>query len=297
MANNSPAPYRIGVVRPAPALDPFVRYYGYRQACLVEAVAVHPLNARTAPTLLFEFSDADASVRIPSAGEAPIKLPRSIVHGMQTACCGELHIKGRIDSFDIVFQPDGLEFLFALPAKALTDFSFDAESVFGRAISMFQEQMEECKSLDERISTANQFLLQRVRTSRTQDGISVAARQILLGAGEGRIPAMAQGTGLSVRQFRRRFLEKIGMSPKLFARIARFESALDCMGRLPEQSWTDIAYRFGYYDQMHMVHEFAQFTGKTPTQTLNHFEAALRQNMTQTRFDRASSSDQEPWLL
>jgi AraC-like DNA-binding protein len=297
MANNFPVPYRIGVVRPAPVLEPFVRYYGYRHACLVEAVAVHPLNARTAPTLLFEFSDADATVRIPAAGEAPIKLPRSIVHGMQTGCRGELHIKGTVDSFDIVFQPDALEFLFGLPAKALTDYSFDAETVFGRAISMFQEQLADCHSLEERISAANQFLLQRVHALRTRDGVSVAARQILLGAGEGRIPAMAQSSGLSVRQFRRRFLEKIGITPKLFARIARFEAALDCMGRLPEQSWTDVAYRFGYYDQMHMVHEFAQFTGKTPTQTLNHFEAALRQNIKHTRPDRIPGSDQQPWVL
>jgi transcriptional regulator GlxA family with amidase domain len=57
------------------------------------------------------------------------------------------------------------------------------------------------------------------------------APQMLAKAGFGRISAMAERAGLSVRQFRRTFLQKVGVSPKLFARIARFEAALDRMRR------------------------------------------------------------------
>jgi AraC-like DNA-binding protein len=79
----------------------------------------------------------------------------------------------------------------------------------------------------------------------------------------------------------------VGVSPKLFARIARFEAALDRMARLPQGSWTEVAHRFGYYDQMHMVHDFSRFTGETPTRTLQHFEATFEQQMTALRSGHA----------
>jgi transcriptional regulator GlxA family with amidase domain len=86
---------------------------------------------------------------------------------------------------------------------------------------------------------------------------------------------MADSAGLSLRQFERRFLQQVGMSPKLLARIARFEAALDCMARSQTQTWTEVAHRFGYYDQMHMVHEFAEFTGETPKDTLRNLGSVL----------------------
>jgi AraC-like DNA-binding protein len=297
MADKSTVPYRIGLYRPAPGLEPFVRYYGYRSACLTDTIAVHPLNARTAPTLIFEFSNADATLHIPASGDVPVGLPRAILHGTQTCHRGELHIRGTIDSFDIVFQPDGLDLLFALPASEFTDFSFDAEAIFGPTISLFQERLADCHSLEERIITANQFLIQRAHRARARDGVSVSAREILIGAGEGRIPAMAEKMGLSIRQFRRRFVQTVGVSPKLFGRIARFEAALERMGRSPDVSWTDVAYQFGYFDQMHMVHEFAQFTGGTPTRALRHFEGAFQRQMPETRNSPAPSFHGGRWVL
>lgn len=62
------------------------------------------------------------------------------------------------------------------------------------------------------------------------------------------------------------------MRPKLFARIARFEAALEHKARFSTRSWTDVALNFGYFDQMHMVHDFAEFTGATPSDTLQQLE-------------------------
>jgi hypothetical protein len=52
------------------------------------------------------------------------------------------------------------------------------------------------------------------------------------------------------------------MRPKLLARIARFEAALEDKARFATKSWTDVAHEFGYYDQMHLVHDFGEFTGR-----------------------------------
>ena len=49
-----------------------------------------------------------------------------------------------------------------------------------------------------------------------------------------------------------------------------------------------MAHRFGYFDQMHMVHEFAGFTGQTPTETLGVFKSHFREVLS------ALQSDQDP---
>ena len=108
---------------------------------------------------------------------------------------------------------------------------------------------------------------------------------------------MAGRAGLGLRQFERRFVQQVGVSPKLLARIARFEAALDRMARLPQGSWTEVAHRFGYFDQMHMVHEFAGFTGDTPTRTLHRFKALFERQTMAIRSGQAPRSEGERWVL
>jgi len=295
MANDVSVPHGIRLVRPLPALEPFVRYYGHRNARLGDTVVVHPVHARAAPILDFKFGDA--ALYIPADSKPPLVAPSVVLIGMQTHRRGELHIRGTVDGFAILFQPSALGLLFALPAQEFTDKDFDAEQVFGPVIARFQERLADCRTFEERIAVANQFLLRRALTVPPRDGISAAATDILRKAGGDRIPAMAERAGLGLRQFERRFVQQVGVSPKLFARIARFEAALDRMARSPHGSWTEVAHCFGYYDQMHMVHDFSRFTGEPPTRTLQHFEAAFDRQMTAIRSGHAPPSEGERWVL
>ena len=79
---------------------------------------------------------------------------------------------------------------------------------------------------------------------------------------------MATDSGLSPRQFERRFLAQVGVPPKLYARIIRFNAALDDKLRCPSRAWSRIATDQDYYDQMHLVHDCRAFTGETPSRFL-----------------------------
>jgi transcriptional regulator GlxA family with amidase domain len=70
---------------------------------------------------------------------------------------------------------------------------------------------------------------------------------------------------LSFRQFERKFRERVGLSPKLFSRIVRFNRAFELKDLNPENDWLDIAISCGYSDYQHMVKDFKQFAGVTPT--------------------------------
>ena len=286
MANRIGLPHGIRLVRPAPGLEELVRYYAQRDAHLGDAVVVHPVHTRAAPLLEFIFGERVVFIR--SDDQPPRTSPRSVVVGMQTHRRGVLHIRGRQDSFVILFQPAGLNHLFAVPAQQFTDHDFDAESVFGPMVVRFQEQLADCRTLEERVSIANRFLFRFAAAAGALDGVSTMANQILRVAGATRIPVLADHVGLSLRQFERRFRQQVGMSAKLFARIARFEATLDRMAHFQSSSWTEVAHHFGYYDQMHMVHEFSEFTAETPTNTLRGLETIFEQQMTAFRSSCAS---------
>ncbi|HEY0435587.1 MAG TPA: helix-turn-helix domain-containing protein, partial [Phenylobacterium sp.] len=92
-----------------------------------------------------------------------------------------------------------------------------------------------------------------------------AARELHRRSGSTLVSDLAASVELGVRQFERRFRREIGMSPKLYARVVRFEAALRAKAAQPKTQWTEIAHGLGYFDQMHMVHDFNRLSGESPS--------------------------------
>jgi transcriptional regulator GlxA family with amidase domain len=78
-------------------------------------------------------------------------------------------------------------------------------------------------------------------------------------------PDLAHQDFMGLRPSERRFQQETGASPKSFARVARFQAALDAKLASPGRTWLDIAHTFGYYDQMHMIRDFADLGSGAPT--------------------------------
>lgn len=70
------------------------------------------------------------------------------------------------------------------------------------------------------------------------------------------------------RRFRERFQSEVGMAPKLFARVQRFQAVIGAVHALDEVDWAGIAADCGYFDQAHFIHDFRAFSGLTPTEYL-----------------------------
>jgi AraC-like DNA-binding protein len=256
--------------KPAACLEPFVRFYIQRDVRIVGEAVVHPVPARPAPLMVFDFGDPTDILYYDH--EAVTKSASVTVVGPQTYRRLEMQLVGSLDTFVVGFQPDGIYRLFSVPANELTNQDFEAQSVLGPVIAEMKERLGNARSFSERVQIVEQVLVPVALRSSGRDGISAAAHGILLAGGRARIPALAARAGLGVRQFERKFLSQVGMRPKLFARIARFEAALEHKARFSTRSWTDVALNFGYFDQMHMVHDFAEFTGATPSDTLQQLE-------------------------
>jgi len=103
--------------------------------------------------------------------------------------------------------------------------------------------------------------------------IGEAVRQIVRARGACDVARLARRLALSTRQLERRFQRGVGMSPKLFCRIQRFQHVFQVIeGGRP--NWVHLAVECGYYDQAHLIRDFRDFAGKTPSVLLGDADLA-----------------------
>lgn len=92
-----------------------------------------------------------------------------------------------------------------------------------------------------------------------------AIARIEMSAGKVSIRALAQGLGWSERRLQRAFTEQVGVAPKVFARLVRFDALMTRVQTHPEERWVDQAIELGFADQSHLVRDVRQFSGVTPS--------------------------------
>ncbi len=275
----------IRIASPAPPLREFVRFYAHRTVRIKGDAVVHLVPARAFPLLEFVFGDRFQQVS--SSDQSLIQTsPRVVVVGVQTHCRSRLRFSGRVECFVILFQPTGLHRLFSTPGQEITDRAYDAYSVLGALVSRLEQVLGDTDNFIDRVRLADNFLLPYSLRARDPGPVFAASSGILRASGNTRITALAREAGVSVRQLERSFSQQIGVHPKLFARIVRFEAALDRKARSSARSWTEVAHEFGYCDQMHMVHDFGEFSGGTPAHMLKEFEEVFRGQIEAVRAGR-----------
>ena len=248
------------------ALRPYVWAYGMTTG-RVDAVPLRiPLPARPKQLLTFSFADRFRLLR-PGSGPGD-STPRVTAVGPQSSSRAGLSAFGRIDNFTIHFQPSGFNLLFGVPMTELADAAYDAHAVIGPEVSTLEHELGDIPGFAERIQLIEKRLLPLARCHSHPDAVAVAANRLFASHGIHRVSAMATASGLSIRQFERRFLAQVGVPPKLYARIIRFNAVLDHKLQFPSRPWSRIANDHDYYDQMHFVHDCRAFTGEPPSRFL-----------------------------
>ena len=89
-------------------------------------------------------------------------------------------------------------------------------------------------------------------------------RRLVAARGQVQVGSVAAELGWSRRHLGERFRAEVGVTPKAFARILRFEHAHRLVRRPDPPSWAEVSARAGYADQAHMVRDWRAFTGRTP---------------------------------
>jgi AraC-like DNA-binding protein len=248
--------------RPAPPLRHLVRHYYQVQDSLARSVSLQPVPARSPQIIEFMFGTRYRVHRMDRETTENVRAVALV--GARTCRSAELILSGTVDAFTIVFQPGALSTLFKLPAVELTNADFDGEDVLGRRISELYARLGEVSAFEDRVCIADCWLDAIRPASESVSAIVRTAMAVVRNSGSVGVRELAHQSGLGIRQFERRFNHEIGISPKLYARIVRFEAALQRRAASPTTRWTDIAHALGYHDQMHMVHDFTRLSGESP---------------------------------
>lgn len=171
----------------------------------------------------------------------------------------------QIEYFGIRFLPGCFSYFFKLPLKEVVNHMLPCQDVWGNRLNDLESRLFEASSFQSKIEVAENFLVQQLVQQNQSPDLRLLGTLSEIYKNQGQFSIeKASGLGVSPRQLRRLFDKHLGVSPKTFARIVRFQSILHSMVGTSKKEWGQLCYDFGYYDQPHFIHEFESFSGVSP---------------------------------
>lgn len=170
----------------------------------------------------------------------------------------------------IVFRPGGSFPFLGLPAGELQDTNASLSELWGRqAASDLREQLLVARSPEAKFTILESTFLKRINAplEPTHPAVSFAVKNFRHSP-QRPVSSVTDQIGLSDRRFIQLFSQQVGLTPKLFCRVQRFQQVLRNITRSAANSaidWPQIALTCGYFDQAHFVHDFRAFSGINPT--------------------------------
>ena len=177
---------------------------------------------------------------------------------------------GKILIIGVHFKPGGAFPFLGLPAGELADTHVDLETLWGAQADHLRERLSEASTSAERFQLLQDALLRRLcRSVENHYAVSTALEMFGKNQHGPRVREIAQYLGISERRFIQVFKAEVGLTPKLFSRIQRFQHTRTVIQQNPSPNWAHLALDLGYFDQSHLIREFHEFSGLSPTDYLN----------------------------
>jgi len=254
-------------LQPSAFLAPYIDYYFVLEdkGALIAPEGGRSLTVFPAPQGEMVFSYGEPT-REKWLDEAAAHSPGFAVGGFSTKAVEYISSQG-VGSIMVGFKPWGLQAFLDVGVKELINTNSDMSLHFGREVLFVEEMLRQARHLDERIRIVEAFLAGRLRRPVLDKAMVYAVELIADSKGLIPVETLAQQCFLSRRQLHRRFENAMGISPKLFSRIVRFQQVFTAMEQVPtEPEWSQIAYDTGYFDQAHFINDFREFSGMSPSQ-------------------------------
>jgi len=173
------------------------------------------------------------------------------------------------------FKPGGAFPFLGPSADELRDRHIDLEMIWGHAAAEVLGRLRESPSLASRFHFLERSLLSRLLHPLHHHGAVAMALTILDRPRWQMTRELARDAGLSEKRFIDVFRFEVGLNPRLFTRICRFQRVLACVHRPAPADWAQVAAAEGYFDQSHLIRDFLAFSGFGPADYLRRVEDLL----------------------
>jgi AraC-like DNA-binding protein len=168
------------------------------------------------------------------------------------------------------FKPGGAFPFLRLPADELHGLHVSLEDVWGRWAGELRDRLLEAQTVDQQFGILEASLMARIsRPLSRHKAVEFALGQFHGGPHTRSIADVTEQIGLSSRRFIEVFRQQVGLTPKLFCRVRRFQKVVQQVpvaqhGGL-RVDWSELALACGYFDQAHFIHDFRAFSGLSPS--------------------------------
>lgn len=170
----------------------------------------------------------------------------------------------------IRFHPGGAYPFFGFPISELSDSVTELDLIWGSLVDEIRDQLLEIESPDERLLRLESLLLRQARRSLEANRlITFAVHQLQHSPQFLAIRDLANTIGITQKHLISQFEKVVGLRPKSFARICKFQKVVNLIEQEKNIEWVAIAADCGYYDQAHFIHEFQTFSGLNPSAYLS----------------------------
>ena len=167
------------------------------------------------------------------------------------------------------------EAVFGVPSSALAERIVPLEDLWGAAAERLAEQLAEAEDVRLAASLLEEAIAGRLADVEAHEVHTRLALEATTRLATLRVSEVADALGVSTRNLRRVFRDVVGMSPKEYARLARFHLALREARASSDVDWAGVAAATGYYDQAHLIAEFHAIVGVTPRALMSELRGGV----------------------
>jgi AraC-like DNA-binding protein len=168
---------------------------------------------------------------------------------------------------------------YPFPMSELTDIVTDADLVFGRKFRDLREQLLAARSIERMFELVENFLVRQAGDAICEDVstrcIDHALLSIIYEPTLRRLHRLSEEIGYSQKHFIDLFRGQVGISPKQYLKIMRFQKAISAIENSVSIQWSQIARESGYFDQAHFINDFKHFSGFTPSEYIKRKTSTL----------------------
>lgn len=172
----------------------------------------------------------------------------------------------------VIFRPFGAYRLLGISQNTSFDeHGTSLENLLGPEINTLLHKIEDAENnCSQAVYTINNWLENQLTNNSSKNINLVKQACMLIDSEKGNLSmqSLAKKMFLTPRVLQYKFQEQIGLSPKLYSRIIRFNQILTELRSNQHADWQEIALNYNYFDQAHLINDFKYFSGNTPTHLL-----------------------------
>lgn len=178
---------------------------------------------------------------------------------------------GRQAAMFIIAFKKGMAYPFyPVPMNEMADRVVDADLLWGRNFAHLREHLHEIRDVSLKFVAAERFLLKHFQNKFTLNpSVEYALAEIIRSPDQLNLGRVSERVGYSQKHFISMFKQQVGVTPKAYLKIMRFQKAINEIETTGDVDWAEISQDCGFYDQAHFIHDFKFFSGFTPEEYLS----------------------------